>query len=79
MNCFILYTFAALGMIETLVLTLGGIIIIAAIRNSKEEWRLQKSSLEIMNNWKENSIDNRIWEVMECQSIVMRKSRLLKK
>ena len=49
MNCFILYTFAALGMIETLVLTLGGIIIIVAIRNSKEEWRLQKSSLEIMN------------------------------
>ena len=37
MNCFILYTFAALGMIETLVLTLGGIIIIVAIRNSKEE------------------------------------------
>ena len=56
MNDFILYTFAALGMIETIVLTVGGLVLIVAIRNSKEEWRLQKSSLEIMKkpitgNW----------------------------
>ena len=49
MNDFILYTFAALGMIETLVLTVGGLVLIAAIWNSKEEWILQKSSSEIMN------------------------------
>lgn len=37
MNHFVLYAFAALGIIETAILVVGGIIIVASIKNAKEE------------------------------------------